>query len=68
MTTEAITPNYLPARLVAARYAMTIRSLDRWADDERLGFPQPVYLGRMRFWRVADLKAWEAAQSVQSAA
>lgn len=68
MTPESPIPHYLPARLVAARYAMTIRSLDRWADDDRLDFPAPVYLGRMRFWRVADLEAWEAAQAERSAA
>lgn len=63
MTTCApISPTYLPARLVAARYAMAIRSLDRWVEDARLSFPPPVYLGRMRFWRIADLEAWEAEQ------
>lgn len=64
MTTETtITPHYLPARLVAARFASTIRTIDRWTDDPRMGFPQPVYLGRMRFWRVAELEAWEAEQA-----
>lgn len=59
---------YMPARLVAARYALTIRSIDRWTEDPRKGFPPPVYLGRMRFWRVADLEAWEAAQDERGAA
>ncbi len=68
MTTDHITPNYLPARLVAARYAVTIRSIERWTDDDRRGFPAPVYLGRMRFWRVADLEAWEAQRAEAGAA
>lgn len=68
MSTESPIPHYLPARLVAARFASTIRTIDRWTDDPRLGFPAPVYLGRMRFWRVADLEAWEAAQAERGAA
>jgi hypothetical protein len=23
------------------------------------GFPKPVYIGKLRFWRLADLEAWE---------
>lgn len=49
MSTESPIPHYLPARLVAARFASTIRTIDRWTEDPRMGFPQPVYLGRMRF-------------------
>lgn len=63
MSTDSPVPHYLPARLVAARFASTIRTIDRWTEDQRMAFPQPVYLGRMRFWRVADLEAWEAARA-----
>lgn len=56
-------PEYLPAAFVAARYAVTLRTIDRWLLDSRLAFPAPVYLGRMRFWRLADLEAWEAARA-----
>lgn len=66
MSTDSPIPLYLPARLVAARYASTLRTVDRWTEDRRKGFPQPVYLGRTRFWRVADLEAWEAAQAEQA--
>jgi hypothetical protein len=43
-------------------------TLHRWCRDDRLGFPAPIRIGRMRFWRVADLEAWEAAQAERSAA
>jgi predicted DNA-binding transcriptional regulator AlpA len=62
MSRHDTTPIYCDATRTAARYNKTIRTIDRWADDPRMGFPQPVYLGRMRFWRVADLEAWEAEQ------
>ncbi len=58
-----IAPAFLPSRLVAARYSTSMRTLDRWLLDDRLGFPAPVRIGRMRFWRIADLEAWEAARS-----
>ena len=25
----------------------------------RLGFPRPVYIGRFRYWKVAELQQWE---------
>jgi predicted DNA-binding transcriptional regulator AlpA len=25
-------------------------------------FPRPVYMGRMRFWKLSELESWEAAQ------
>jgi hypothetical protein len=30
------------------------------------GFPAPIYFGRRRFWRVADLDAWDAEQIERS--
>jgi hypothetical protein len=59
MTQDApISPAFIPARLVAKRYAVTIRCIDRWEADDRLNFPRPVYIGR-----VADLERWEAEQA-----
>lgn len=63
-----ISPLYCDAGKTAGRYGKSIRTLDRWLEDERMNFPRPVLLGRMRFWRVADLEAWEAAQAERSAA
>jgi hypothetical protein len=35
----------------------------RLHDDS--GFPKPVYLGPVRYWRLSDLLAWEAARAEQ---
>lgn len=59
---------FLPARLVWERYGVTSMTLWRWLRDEEMRFPRPVYLGRFRYWRVADLEAWETAQAERSAA
>lgn len=51
---------FVPARQVWERYGVTSMTLHRWLNDERMGFPKPVYLGRYRYWKRGDLEAWEA--------
>jgi predicted DNA-binding transcriptional regulator AlpA len=50
---------FLPARSVWQRYSITSMSLYRWQADEEKKFPKPIYIGRFRFWRIADLIEWE---------
>lgn len=50
---------YLPARKVWERYGVTSMTLWRWLNDKRIGFPEPTYFGRFRYWRLGDLLAWE---------
>jgi hypothetical protein len=59
---------------VAARYDITVRTLDRWLQKPHIDFPKPVMLmhdiaGRVsaRFWRLGDLVEWERAQAVKHA-
>ena len=42
-------------------------SLWRWLNDPVLGFPQPIYIQRRRYWYEADLAAWLAAQTAVAA-
>ena len=51
---------FLPARRVWERYGVTSMTLWRWLRDESIGFPQPVRIGRFRYFRIAELEAWEA--------
>jgi hypothetical protein len=37
-------------------------TLWRWVSDPTLGFPAPVYLGRFRYWKLADLLQWESSR------
>jgi predicted DNA-binding transcriptional regulator AlpA len=53
---------YLPARAVWERYGITTMTLYRWIASVDLNFPRPVYLGRFRYWKIADLLAWEATR------
>jgi predicted DNA-binding transcriptional regulator AlpA len=53
---------FLPASGTWQRYGVTSMTLHRWLADPELQFPRPFYLGRFRFWRIAELEAWEAKQ------
>ena len=33
-------------------------ALWRWLHHPELNFPKPIYIGRRRYWREADLAAW----------
>jgi hypothetical protein len=56
---------FLPARKVWERYDVTSMTLHRWLHDERMAFPEPIYLGRFRYWRLTDLEAWERQQAAK---
>jgi predicted DNA-binding transcriptional regulator AlpA len=55
--------NLLPAGKVRARYNVSDMALWRWLHDEQLSFPQPIRINNRRFWRVAELRAWEASKA-----
>jgi predicted DNA-binding transcriptional regulator AlpA len=50
---------YLLAKQVRARYGVSDMCLWRWLHNETLGFPQPILLGKRRFWKIAELEVWE---------
>ncbi len=65
----------IQARSVAARYDISVRTLDRWLQKPHLKFPPQAMVTRdisgrvsARFWRISDLIAWEAAQGAKCAA
>lgn len=42
-------------------------TLWRWLNDDALAFPRPVYIGRRRYWREAEVIGWlESRQEVAS--
>ena len=40
----------------------------RWVRDERVQFPAPVQINRRNYWRLGDLRRWQAAQAEKKAA
>jgi predicted DNA-binding transcriptional regulator AlpA len=63
-----ISDSMLPAAQVWKRYGKTDRTLDRWLKDEALGFPRPVVIRNRRYFKEAELQAWERAQASKSGA
>jgi predicted DNA-binding transcriptional regulator AlpA len=68
VTAEASTSKYLPTVKVAERYGRTPRTIERWLDDEKLNFPQPVYINRFKYWNIDELETWERKRAAESAA
>ena len=55
---------YLSARQVKRRYGgISDMTLWRWSHDPALGFPQPIYIQRYRYWDEAELDAFDKARA-----
>ena len=57
---------FLTGPQVQARYQRSHVSIWRWMNDEALGFPAPIKINRLNYWRMTDLEAWEAKQAVSA--
>ncbi|WP_210245946.1 DNA-binding protein [Methylobacterium sp. WL19] len=53
----------LPATPTRMRYGVSDMTLWRWENDPALGFPKPIRINGRRYWRIADLQAFEARQA-----
>ncbi|MBB6407643.1 helix-turn-helix transcriptional regulator [Mesorhizobium sangaii] len=58
---------FLPARRVWERYGVTSMTLHRWLNDQRIAFPKPVYIGRFRYFKLAEIEAWERTNASSKA-
>lgn len=59
---------FLTGPQVQARYQKSHVTIWRWVRDPALGFPAPIQINRLNYWRLSDLEAWETAQALQGAA
>jgi hypothetical protein len=56
---QQILKKLLPARAVATRYDVCMKSLDRWLEEKIL--PEPVRIRGRRYWYEHDLEKLERA-------
>lgn len=42
-------------------------TLWRWMNSATMNFPQPIYIGRRRYWKEADILAWLDAKAGEAA-
>lgn len=53
---------YLTGAELRRRYGVTEMTIWRWLHDERMNFPRPLVIARRRYFRLADIVAWEAGR------
>jgi hypothetical protein len=53
----------LRKRATADRYDVSTKSIDRWVEDPRLGFPAPFYINSLPYWNEDELIAWERSRA-----
>lgn len=49
----------LPDPLVAKRYKVTLRTIDRWDRQPDLGFPPALRINNRKYRRINQLEIWE---------
>jgi predicted DNA-binding transcriptional regulator AlpA len=55
---------YLTSKQVCLRFGgISDMSLWRWLQNPELGFPPPMRIATRRYWRLADLEAWEQSRA-----
>ena len=47
---------------VQSRYRRSHVTIWRWQRDPKLGFPKPIQINGLNYWRLNELVAWEADQ------
>ncbi len=50
---------YLTRPQVKARYQISEMTMWRWEKNPDLNFPQPMVVGRRKYFKEEDLTAWE---------
>ena len=65
---EVSNDTFLTSAQVRARYGgVSHMWIERRLADES-AFPKPIKMGRLRFWKLADLETWERTQAKKSVA
>ncbi len=63
MSIQQLNDVLLPARKVWERYGVCDRTLNRWVQCEKLGFPAPILIKNRRYWYEGQLAAWERSRA-----
>jgi hypothetical protein len=58
---------HLSTSRLAQRYDVTTRTIERWEEDERLGFPEPdLRINKRKYWKLKTLERWERRRAAAS--
>jgi hypothetical protein len=57
---DASSDRRLPTVMVAKRYGVTTRTIERWEDDAELAFPKPeVVINKRKYWSLRTLRHYD---------
>lgn len=59
---------WIPRRLTAKRYGVCRRTVQRWEDDPRLNFPQPMIRNGRKYDNEEKLHIWDEACAAEGRA
>ena len=59
---EIAAGGYLPPAPFGNGTTLRRRAYTAGSATRRFGFPHPIYIGQFRYWKIADLLAWEASR------
>jgi hypothetical protein len=57
----------LPTRRVAARYGISVRTLERWALDPVLKFPKSDVVNKRKYWYLRVLRRYDRERAAMQA-
>ena len=61
------TPQYLTSNQLRARYGGRSHMwIERRLKDDEAPLPRPIYIGRLRYWKLPEIEAWERQQAARS--
>lgn len=64
-----MTHNVIPAKAVREMCGgVSDMTIWRWLNDPEMDFPKPLYIGRLRYWREAELIEWLESRAAACAA
>jgi hypothetical protein len=53
----------LSAVMVANRYGVVVRTIDRWLESPELNFPKPDPVNGRRYWWLSCLRNWDRTRA-----
>ncbi|MGR3512746.1 MAG: helix-turn-helix transcriptional regulator [Paracoccaceae bacterium] len=61
------TPNFVNMAGLRKIFPASESTIERKLRDPKAGFPEPIRIGRLRYWDAAEVVAWVQAHARQTA-
>ncbi len=49
----------------AARFGVTPRAVNKWANDPRVGLPGSIQVGNRKYFDIQEIEEWEAVRKTK---